>query len=310
MKRYLTATSILLMFYFLSCAVSNTPVDQTDKRITQGMKQISNGTDLYQKGCYDYAMACFLRAHELFASCDHLKGIALSMNDMGNIYLKTGDFETAALFFDEAHHINLDMGDSDSAAKALSNKAVALMEAGKLDAAEKSLDNATLICSDASQHPDFLKYRAQLSIKKNNFKEAEILLLDALSSIGSKEFSSIGSTNFALGDLMKKSDRYNEAISYFKAALTADKKSAISIAIAEDLFALGESYFLLEKYDMAADYFKRSLKIFLLTENMEKIDAVKKALSLAAENADIDLTLIQYFIVEWEKGVILEHPCR
>jgi len=310
MKSFFNITLLVLIFFLNACAGSDVSVTPVNKKVSQGMKQIIKGTENYHRGCYDNAMAYFLRAHELFATIDHLKGIAMSMNNMGSIYMKIGDYETAILFFDEAHQIYSDIKHDADAAKALSNMAVALMKTGKFDEAEKSLDRAENISDVFASGPSILKHRATLHINRNDFQKAEDLLITALSKTGTNDFSSVGSINFALGDLMKRTERYDEAIKHFTAALDADREAAISSAIAEDLSAIGEIYSLQEQYDKAVDYLKRSLKIFLLTENPEKIDAVKNALNMAAENADVDMRVIQHFIAQWEEGVMLEPPCK
>jgi hypothetical protein len=67
------------------CAGGNA-VKKKPEHIVSGMKEIQKGTTWYQKGCYKRSLEHFFRAHELFAASDQLDGVAMSMNNIGNIY--------------------------------------------------------------------------------------------------------------------------------------------------------------------------------------------------------------------------------
>lgn len=68
------------------------------EHITAGTKEMARGITRYNKGCYKDSLEYFFRAHELFVASDQLSGVAMSLNNMGNVYRVTGDIDSALLF--------------------------------------------------------------------------------------------------------------------------------------------------------------------------------------------------------------------
>lgn len=56
------------------------------EHITAGMKEIARGIARYNKGCYKDSLEYFFGAHELFVASDQLSGVAMSLNNIGNVY--------------------------------------------------------------------------------------------------------------------------------------------------------------------------------------------------------------------------------
>lgn len=137
-----TAFLILLFALFcFSCAGENSAKIMPE-HITAGTKEMARGITRYNKGYYKESLEYFFRAHELFVASDQLNGVAMSLNNMGNVYRVTGDIDSALLFFDESLSIYSDIGDSLGRVQVLCNKTAALIDAGRLEKAENVLNTA------------------------------------------------------------------------------------------------------------------------------------------------------------------------
>lgn len=79
----------------------------------------------------------FFRAHELFVASDQLSGVAMSLNNMGNVHGARGDIVSALLFFYESLAIYSDIGDPLGRVQVLCNKATALIDTGRFEKYEK-----------------------------------------------------------------------------------------------------------------------------------------------------------------------------
>jgi len=122
----------------LFACTGNNVVKKSDTTIS-GIKEIKKGTYLYKKGCYERSLEHFLKAHELFVFSDDLSGVAMSMNNIGNVYRTTGRIFSATQFFDESCRIFLYINDIEGAVQSLSNKTAALIEGGRLEEAIKEI---------------------------------------------------------------------------------------------------------------------------------------------------------------------------
>ena len=79
--------------------------------------------------------------------------------------------------------------------------------------------------------------------------------------------------------------------------------------IANDLAALGRACMTLDKNREAAGYLKRSVKIYALTGDRVRLDAVLKDLAAVSEKEQIDLTLTTYFVKQWIEKKYQKSPC-
>jgi tetratricopeptide (TPR) repeat protein len=141
MKQSWLILAALMIFAAISCAGGNAAVKEPDP-LEPARKELHKGIAWYQKGCYHNALPHLLRAHEHFTAYDELPGIAMSLNNIGNVYGKLGDPESAILFFESSQSIYRDLDDIGGAVQALSNQSAVLITINKLDAAEATLEAA------------------------------------------------------------------------------------------------------------------------------------------------------------------------
>ncbi|MEA1900584.1 MAG: tetratricopeptide repeat protein [Thermodesulfobacteriota bacterium] len=308
MKRCVINIMSLFISMLFACTGNNV-VKKSDTTIS-GIKEIKKGTYLYKKGCYERSQEHFLKAHELFVFSDDLSGVAMSMNNIGNVYRTTGRIFSATQFFDESCRIFLYINEIEGAVQALSNKTAALIEDGRLEEASNALGLAeNLAKNNKKLSVTLLKNRGILLIREEKFKSAEDILKKALNKVEPVNFSEIAAINFALGKLMFETKRFENAVEYFKKALSADKSSGFIKGISDDLAAIGTVYYNQDKYELAVNFFNRSIKIYALIGNEGKVHEIMELLNKSSEKAKINIIVTKNFVKRWLEGKSLKGFC-
>ncbi|MEW6671539.1 MAG: tetratricopeptide repeat protein [Thermodesulfobacteriota bacterium] len=276
-----------------------------------GMNELGKGNDRYQKGCYPQALEHFLRAHERFAASDHIAGTAISFNNIGNVYRALGDPNSALLFFEEAYISFMDLKDHEGALQSLSNKAAALIDANRIADADREFARAQKI-ADAGRKPfgPLLRNRGMLLLKKGDYPGAQALLDNALKNTDPLDLTESAAVQFALGNLMQKTNRPDEALRHFEAALAADQAVSHYKGMADDLAAIGSVHLDRGNAEQAAGFFKRAVKIYALIRNKAKVEATRGQLAEAAQKAGMGMELTDFFVEKWSRGEASEKPCR
>jgi tetratricopeptide (TPR) repeat protein len=310
MKKILVIPGLLLAILLFACAGSNSakkPPEPSDA----GIKEITRGITRYNKGCYKDSLAYFFRAHELFTASDQLSGVAMSLNNIGNVYRTTGDLESAVLFFDESLAIYHSYGDKKGVIQVLSNKAAALIDSGMLEEAAESLRLAENISEkEKIVFAPLLNIRGILLIKKKEYAQAEDTLQKAVATVQPNNLSELANVNFAMGNLMLETKQYEKAVNFFKAALEADRLAEFSKGIADDLAAIGSAYLLQGKNEPAVNYLKRSIKIYALNRNHKKVSKIMRQLETVSKNTDLNISVTKHFVKRWLEGKTYENPCK
>ncbi len=310
MKRSILILILLFAATLFACAGGNS-IKKKPKHIVSGIKEIKNGAAWYQRGCYKRSLEHFFRAHELFAVSDELSGVAMSMNNIGNVYRIMGDINNALLFFEESFDIYTDIEDLDGMAQALSNKAAALIDDGRIEEATDVLNKVEdIIQKREIVFTPLLNNQGILLIKKGQYKRAEKVLKKALANTDSSKLSEFAGVNFALGNLMLETERYKKAVDYFKTALTADRTSGFHKGIADDLAAIGSAWLSQGEDGLAVKYFKRSVKIYAIIEDKEKVDKIMNRLEKASKKTDLNISVTKHFVKTWGEGKVFESPCK
>ncbi|MBU4462573.1 MAG: tetratricopeptide repeat protein [Desulfobacteraceae bacterium] len=310
MKRFNTFVIFIAVLFFFGCAGGNAVKKKPD-HIISGMKEIKKGTTWYQKGCYKRSLEYFFRAHELFAASDQLDGVAMTMNNIGNIYRIMEEIDRSLLFFEESISIYQDIKDYSGLVQSLSNKAAVLIDSDRLEEAAGVLKLAEDIAQKNSIPTNHILNKwGILFIRQNEYSRAEKILNSALANTDPADHSEYATVNFALGTLMRETGRYEKAVYFFKAALDNDRLSGFHKGIADDLSAIGDINFSQGKYEPAVNYFKRSIKIYALIENRNKVSEIMDRLVKAAEKAGLDISITEHFVKNWLEGKAFENPCK
>lgn len=300
----------LFALFCFSCAGGNSAKIMPE-HITAGTKEMARGITRYNKGCYKDSLEYFFRAHELFVASDQLSGVAMSLNNMGNVYRVTGDIDSALLFFDESLEIYSNIGDPLGGVQVLCNKAAALIDVGRLEKAENVLNTAEEMAKkNRISFGPLLSNRGILLIKKAQYKRAEELMQLALANTDPENLSEFATVNFALGKLMLETQRYEKAMDFFKTALEADRLSGLNKSIADDLDAMGTACLKLGKDELAGNYFKRSVEIYALMGNHKNVQNIMEKLEKVSEKTGMDLSITKHFVNKWLEGKDLGSLCE
>ncbi|MBW2201930.1 MAG: tetratricopeptide repeat protein [Deltaproteobacteria bacterium] len=302
---------ILFLAAFLFACTGGNYARKKPEHLTFGMGEVQKGMGWYQKGCYNRSLEHFFKAHEFFSVSDQLNGAAMSLNNIANVYRVIGEINNAVFFYKESYALYSDIKDYKGVVQALSNMAAALIDASRLEEAEKIMDQADEIAMQIKiLFLPIQKNRGILLVRKKEFARAEEILKSVLKMTDPENLSEFAAVNFALGNLMFETGRYEEAIGFLKVALEADRSSGFYSGIAEDLAAIGDAYFIQAKYEPAAKFFKRSIKVYALTENEKKVKEWMEQLEKASEKADLDISVTKYFVNSWLDGKALVSPCK
>ncbi len=273
--------------------------------------EMGTGTALYNNGCYRQALPHFLKAHEQYSAMDQLDGVAMSLNNIGNIYRTLNNPESAILFFDEALQLYMAINDPSGAVQTLSNKSAALITAGRLDDAGEILSKAEKMAAEEKISLSSLMHnRSILLVKQKKYADAKLALKENLSKTGQNQYKARAAINFAMGNIMSETNKHEKAISHYLTALKLDRKTGFHKRIAEDLEAVGKSYMALNKTREAISYLKRSAKIYALMRDEKKVAEIMAQLDSATANTDINTTVIRAFINDWLSGNIEQPLCE
>ncbi len=310
MKRFFVKLFLFLAISLYACAGGNS-VKKMSEQTSAGMKEMTRGISEYLHGCYPGALEAFLKAHEIFSASDQLGGVAMSLNNIGNIYRTTGNVDTALVFFEESLALYSELNDDNGVVQALSNKAAVLIDGNRF---EEAMEVIRLAEDISQQHSlvfsPLLRNKGILFFKKKEYRRAEEMLQNALAKTDPEKLLEFSAINFSLGNLMLETQRYETAIDFFNTALNTDRHLGFHQGIANDLSALGLTYSRLKKNESAVSFYKRSIKIYALIGQNEKVQEIMEQLENDALKAGLDIGVTKHFVNEWLEGKALKTPCE
>jgi len=310
MKRFYIILTLLLTGFFLACGGA-TSVKKTPEHLTAGMKATTKGISGYNKGCYYQALQYFFKAHELFSASDQRSGVAMSLNNIGNVYRIVGDRESAVLFFDESLRIYTELDDHSGIIQVLSNKAAFLIDGDQLKEAENVLDTADALAQKKGVfYGPLLNNRGILFTRTKAYPNAEKILNTSFSKTKPEDLAAFATVNFALGKLMQATERFEKAVDFFNAALDADRLAEFYKGMGDDLAAIGSVYASLGKNELAVDFFKRSIKIYALIKSEKNVRDILEQLENLAKKSGVDISVTTHFVGLWLEGKATETLCK
>lgn len=310
MKRFFVILLLLFAVSLYACATGNS-TKKMPEYTTAGMKEMTRGIAKYARGCYSGSLESYLKAYEIFSAADQLNGVAMSLNNIGNVHRITGNTDTALLFFDESLAIYSDINDDYGAIQALSNKAAALIDANRLEEAMVVIRTAEGMSQKNNIiFSPLLNNKGILFIKKKEYRRAEETLQNALAKANPGNLLEVATVNFSFGKLMLETQRHETAIDFFNVALKADRRSSFYKGIADDLSAIGLAYSLLKKNELAVTFYKRSIKIYALLGDQEKVHEIMEQLEKDSITTGINIDITKLFVNEWLQGNALKTPCE
>jgi len=299
-----------LLILCLVCACGGGPrkTPETPDAARDGAREIQAGNLFYRKGCYRQAATHFYRAHIAFTAADHLPGIVVSLNSLGNVYQANGDLDNAIAFFDEALSISNDLGDRQSALQTLSNKAAAYIGADRLEPAEALIEAGETLA--AKPFLPLQINRGILLVKKGDYPPAQTVLEKALTSVDGDDRSSRAKIHFALGRLMGARGDTDGAIEHFRQALDNDRAIGFYKGMAQDHTWIGDVYRQQDSHKKALSHYKQAVQIYALVNDAPHVGEVMEKLEAAAAATGTDIRITTHFVKTWLEDKSLKRPCR
>lgn len=309
MNRYAFSILFVILLPVFSCgggAVKKDPAASLP-----AMKQLQKGIARYQRGCFQQALESFTKAHELFTASDRLPGVAMSLNNIGNVYRYIGDSPSALLFFQEAYEIYIRLDDPQGAIQALSNQAAIHIRNQRFDEAADVIQSAEKMAASSGKTPaHVLNNKGVLLTRQHRFADAETVLMQALEATSPENAPAYATVCSSLGNLMFEKSDYDKALGFYEKAILFDRKTEFHPGLADNLAAAGEIYRRQQKYDQAIASFQRGIKIYALLGNREQVSRIMSILEEIAPRSNTDLTLTRYFVDKWSQGDLLAPPCQ
>ncbi|BBO90836.1 tetratricopeptide repeat protein [Desulfosarcina ovata] len=298
---------ILLWGGLWACSV---PVSMsTSARISApGDQELKNGIYWYQKGCLRKAVDHLNAAHEMYCLADHPVGVARSLTSLGNVYRQAGDPENAGYFYDAAIAMARRCDDRQMVAQTLVNKVALLIDRDDRSAAEVLLEEARVLSQESgSVFAAVLNYQAVLMMKTQRNDQAA-LLLDQAESVATGNIRA--TLHYTRGRLLMQTGKASRARNFFEQALEMDRQAGFSRGMAADLFAMADSYESSGEYDAALSCLERSLKIYALLEDRQRVLAGLDHLEGLARTTGSDIRVTLHVINQWLAGEAVDAICR
>ncbi|MCG6911568.1 MAG: tetratricopeptide repeat protein [Deltaproteobacteria bacterium] len=310
MRLFRIFLSYLFLFALIACAGGKAAHDRPDPA-EPAVNELGRGIGWYEQGCYHKALDHLLRAHELFTAIDEVPGVAACLNNIGNVYAKIGDPESAMLFFDASHDLYGDLGDDGGAVQVMANKAALLIRENRQHEAQATLAAAEETADrNGITSVSLLKSRGMLMAAQQKTAEAERLFGEALEAADPESYATTGALHYALGNVMAETGRYDEGIAHYRKALDADRKTGFHSGIADDLSALGTLYQKRGEHAAASACFQRSIKIYALMGDGEKVTQSLEKLEVSVGEAGVDTAVTKHFVNRWLNGNIRTSLCQ
>lgn len=252
-------------------------VSRTYEKLEGNIAEYYLGKNEYNESLIHYLNG--LQLHETLQGKD--AGYAVLLNNIGQVYEKTGDYENAEKYSYQALRINRDYFGVHSAeyANSLNNVASLSKVLGDFEKAKDQYEQALSIFKSiyGEKHEKTSVVLNNLGLVYSNlkdFKKAEQYLLKSLKifqSVKGKDASECESPLDNLGSLYLLKKDYHSSYSYYGQSLAIKQKiyGEVSPQVASTYNNIGMVWMLSEDYDKSAECFEKACSVNrnLLGEN-------------------------------------------
>lgn len=293
----------------ISCA--GDPPKPQPPHLAGGAEQIAKGNAAYSKGCYAAAFERFNRAYELYSASDQPLGVAMSLNNMANIYRALGEPGKAMGVLEEAELLYSESGENTGLRQALANKSAALADLGRLDDAEKAIDKALkLNLPDNDEFLPLMVNRGIILTRRGDFKAAGQVLGRAIEKAAKAGAPDAAAAYYAMGRLLLETGSHKEAARLFLSALKEDQVTGFYAGLADDLQKLGDAYIGMGDGAAALNCWKRSVRIYALLGRKEDTEALMGKIRSEAAKAGASLDVIEAFVLRYQGDKNRDRLCE
>ncbi|NEP14909.1 MAG: CHAT domain-containing protein [Symploca sp. SIO2C1] len=215
---------------------------------------------------YEQAIDFYEQSLAIFREIEDQKGVAISLGNLGNVYLSLAEYERAIDFHQQSLAIKKEIGDRQGVAISLNDLGSAYGSLAEyervIDFYEQSLD----INREIGARQGVANSLNNLGAAYRRLAEYERAIdfhqqsLDINRKIGARqgEANSLGSLGLAYYSLAE----YERAIDFHQQSLDINRKIGARQGEAISLANLGLAYSSLAEYERAIDFYEQSLAIF------------------------------------------------
>ncbi len=297
----------LLVFGAAACTGSRQQAAPENPHLGNGLKTLQKADAWYRKGCYTKALALYRLAYPDLVAGDSPDKMAVCLNNMGNVFLRSGKPESAVVFFDEAIELSQGTADGLILRTAWVNKATALMQGEQYDAAAAALTNARNAGPDSA---DLLAADALLHLRRGDTETARSLLADALDRVEDQDGATVAVIQSTLGHVARNGGDLEGGFKRFRQALAADRRQSYYRGMADDLKAMGDIRSSQERHAEAAGHYKRSIALYALINATAEVEALRGPLSTSAAAAGLAVDGTLFFVDDWLENPSFKGPCE
>lgn len=264
MKKYAALFTVILLM--TSCSSMPDKEEGSADKKNRAAEFAAMGNSCYNSGQYESALYYFDLSLAENRASDHIPGIIKSQNSIAKTCMKKGDFQKAEENLLTAKKTAEEKAEKELRLLTMNNlgelyiltgdgeKAVGILEAALREISapeEKAYICHTLgiACKKRGDYEQFFKYTDE-AIKINREEKNHLSLAD---------------NYYSMASFYSLSDNTNEAEKYLLLALDIDRKFENSLKIGKDYKALGRVYRKAGRYREAEESFAKALKIFEIT---------------------------------------------
>lgn len=211
--------------------------------LEMGRIYLSRGNVLYRKGEYDEAMRSFEKSIEYLEKYGTEAGdISTSIRAIGNIYYSRGEYERALRNYEKA----LDTGDLSGKAMSLNNMGVVHVRLGNYDKAAKYFRDALKIREKIGDRWGTAMFLSNLGVVKSESGEYEAAMdyfkksLEIRERIGDMWGTAMSLNN--IGMIYLEKGEYGRSMEYFRKAMSIREKIEDRGGIASSMISMGMAY--------------------------------------------------------------------
>ena len=278
-----------VMAALLACSTAPKRPTEVVARKERAAQYAAAGNARYARGDYRQALTLFRLALNENLAVDHLPGIAVSYNSLGQTHLALGELEQSERYFLEAQRLAEELSDPRLQAQSASNLAEIDLARGRPAEAEKLLRAAVarLPAGDPGPEQAILFHNLGAVLKaQDRLPEALDFFRQALElNLRHERFEQAASNHYMIASVQSKQGDPAAAIASLGEALRYDRLMERSVGIAKDLAALGLLYRKLGDEAAALDAYRRSLQVYQSLSLAEEARRLLPALIELAEKA-------------------------
>ncbi len=214
---------------------------------------------------YDSALEYYEKSLKIREEIGDKAGIAFSLGNIGNIYLRWGKYDSALEYLEKSLKIEEEIGDKAGFAKSLNNIGNIYLRWGKYDSTLEYLEKSLKIreeIGDKAGIADTLNNIGLIYSNQGKYDRALEYLeksLKMFEEIGDK--AGIANSLNNIGLIYDNWGKYDSALEYYEKSLRIEEEIGDKAGIANSLNNIGLIYNSWGKYDRVLEYHEKSLKI-------------------------------------------------